>query len=293
MIDFYKFEKCIVIGDLNSDPKYGKLDPFLDTHMLHSHLNSNTCFKSDQGSCIDLILSNQKYSIQCTGSFDCGLSDHHHLVYTMLKSIYTKPPPKLVSYRCYKNFSETNYIQDLNLEFAKYYTLNLELNIEVIEHVLKTVLDIHAPLKSKYIRGNEKPHMNRSLKRAIMKRTRLWNKYRKTKNSSDLNAYRVQRNIITKMNKKAKLDHFSTAVNSSKTDGKTFWKSIKPFFSNCNAIESKLSLKHNGQLIQDCYESTAQTFLTNISILLLTHQTFTIRNLYNSQIPLLILCYRR
>jgi len=65
----------------------------------------------------------------------------------------------------------------------------LELHIEVIKHVLKTVLDMHAPMKSKYIRGNEKPHMNRVLKKAIMKRTRLWNKYRKTKNSFDLNAY--------------------------------------------------------------------------------------------------------
>ena len=66
VIDFYNFEKCMIIGDINSELKHGKLDPFLDTHMLNSHLNSNTCFKSDQGSCIDLILSNQKYRLQYT-----------------------------------------------------------------------------------------------------------------------------------------------------------------------------------------------------------------------------------
>jgi len=27
LIDFYKFDKCIVIGDLNSDPKHGNHDP--------------------------------------------------------------------------------------------------------------------------------------------------------------------------------------------------------------------------------------------------------------------------
>jgi len=78
LIDFYKFEGCIISDDLNADPKTGKLDNFMDSQMLFNHIKSNTCFKSDQGSCIELILSNQKHSLQHTGSFDCGLSDYHH-----------------------------------------------------------------------------------------------------------------------------------------------------------------------------------------------------------------------
>ena len=104
LLDFYNFERCVVIGDINSDPKFGKLDNFLNSHMLHSHLRTNTCFKSETGSCIDLILSNQKYSLQNTGSFDCGLSDCHHLVYTMLKSTYVKLPQKLYYIDAFKTF---------------------------------------------------------------------------------------------------------------------------------------------------------------------------------------------
>ena len=68
VIDFYSFERYIIIGDINSDPKFGKLDNFLDSQMLHNHVRSKTCFKSETGSCIDLILSNQKHCLQGTGS---------------------------------------------------------------------------------------------------------------------------------------------------------------------------------------------------------------------------------
>ena len=253
LLDFYNFERCVVIGDINSDPKFGKLDNFLNSHMLHSHLRTNTCFKSETGSCIDLILSNQKYSLQNTGSFDCGLSDYHHLVYTMLKSTYVKLPPKTILYRCFKNFSEINFVNDLYNELSLHF-YNSFSSYDIFESIFAAVLDKHAPMKSKCIRGNEKPHMNKCLKKAIMKRTRLWNKYCKSKSSIDLGAYRVQRNLITKMNKKAKYDHFSRTIEAFKNDSKAFWKSCKPFFSNSSPIETQLSLNHNGQIIQNSSE---------------------------------------
>ena len=37
----------------------------------------NTCFKGI-GSCIDLILTNRKYSFKHSESYETGNSDHHH-----------------------------------------------------------------------------------------------------------------------------------------------------------------------------------------------------------------------
>ena len=31
-----------------------------------------------------------------------GLSGHHLLIYSMLKTVYTKLPAKIIQYRCYK-----------------------------------------------------------------------------------------------------------------------------------------------------------------------------------------------
>ena len=256
IIDFYKFERCIINGDLNSDPKHGKLDQFLETHSLFNHIKSNTCFKSEGGSCIDLILSNHKNSLQYTGSFDCGLSDFHHLIYTMLKSTFVKLPPKKIVYRCYRNFCEQDFLNDLIEAMSQLENFNLEIKYEQFEKSFESVLDKHAPMKSKYIRGSEKSHMDSGLKKAIMKRTNLLNKFRKTKSSTDLNAYRAQRNLVTHLNRKAKKQHFEKAIECSKSDSKVFWKSCKSFFSNSDPGNCEINLNRNGLSILDDAEIT-------------------------------------
>ena len=44
---------------------------------------------------------------------------------------------------------------------------------------------MYAPLKKKYIRGNNSPFMNRILSEKIMKRSRLRNKFLKSKSEAD------------------------------------------------------------------------------------------------------------
>ena len=44
---------------------------------------------------------------------------------------------------------------------------------------------MYAPLKKKYIRGNNSPFMNRILSKEIMKRSRLRNKFLKSKSEAD------------------------------------------------------------------------------------------------------------
>ena len=91
------------------------------------------------------------------------------------------------------------------------------------------------------MQGNEKPHMNANLKKAIMKRSRLWNVYRKSKCPSDLNANRVQRNLVSNLNKNEKLSFFNRVVDID-GNGKTFWKVCKQFFSNTNSVSSDICL---------------------------------------------------
>ena len=44
------------------------------------------------------------------------------------------------------------------------------------------------------IRGNRKPHINKTLRKAIMKRSQLKNKANKTKDLKDILKYKKQRN---------------------------------------------------------------------------------------------------
>ena len=50
-----------------------------------------------------------------------------------------------------------------------------------LKNAFTSKLNKHAPKKRKWIRGNHKPHINKELRKAIMKRSRLKNKANKTK----------------------------------------------------------------------------------------------------------------
>ena len=53
---------------------------------LFNLIKTNTCFKG-KGTSIDLILTNRKYCFKHSSTFETGLSDHQHLVYSMLKHV--------------------------------------------------------------------------------------------------------------------------------------------------------------------------------------------------------------
>ena len=50
---------------------------------------------------------------------------------------------------------------------------------------------------------------NRQLQRAIMKRSGLTNKFNRYKSNENLDEFRKQRNLYTKIKRKAKISHFA------------------------------------------------------------------------------------
>ena len=52
------------------------------------------------------------------------------------------------------------------------------------------------------VRGNTKPHVNKNLRKEIMKRSNLKNIASKSGKSEDKKRYNIQRNVVTKLNKK-------------------------------------------------------------------------------------------
>ena len=107
------YEDFIVIGDFNESETSPALDSLLDKQKCENIIKNKTCFKFVKGSCIDLIITSRPSLNQFTNVFETGIRDHHLLIYTMLKSTYTKMEPKVLSKRCFKNFSEQSFLQDL------------------------------------------------------------------------------------------------------------------------------------------------------------------------------------
>ena len=85
------------------------MDSFLDEQKCKS-IKNKTCFKLVKGSCIDLIHTSIPSFHQFTNAFEKGISGHHLLIHTMLKSTYTNMEPKVITKRCFKNFSEQSFL---------------------------------------------------------------------------------------------------------------------------------------------------------------------------------------
>ena len=77
----------MVFGDFNLEPT----SPvnFMDSQNL---IKKNKYFKG-VSSCIDLILTNREYYFKNTSSYEAEISDHHHLIFSIMKTTYASEEP--------------------------------------------------------------------------------------------------------------------------------------------------------------------------------------------------------
>ena len=161
-----------------------------------------------------MILTNRKDCFKNTSSFETGVIDHHHLIYSMLKTIFEKKESKKVTYRIYKQFQRENFEEDLrcslrscNGKYGNY------------EKKFIKVLNTRA---SKKVKRNHK-----------VKRWRLKNKANKSKDPVDIVNYKKQRNLVVSLNSQAKSKYFNKVSNTESS--RPFWETWKPYFSNKHA----------------------------------------------------------
>ena len=69
---------------------------------------------------------------------------------------------------------------------------------DAFDNYFTSRLNKHAAKKKKVFRGNEKPRMNKNLRRAIIKTSKLKDKANKTKDPIDIVNYKKQRNYMKK-----------------------------------------------------------------------------------------------
>ena len=74
-------------------------------------------------------------------SFETGLSDHHHMIYTILKTKFEKFEPKKLMYCNFKQFDSDRFKLDIFNSISPLQSLNI-------------ILDKPAPKKTKSLRGN-------------------------------------------------------------------------------------------------------------------------------------------
>ena len=111
---------------------------------------------------------------------------------------------------------------------------------------------MHAPLKVKKLRGNQAKFMIKELRKTIMDRSRLKNKYLKWPSRENLLAYKKVKNICNYLNKKVKKDYIKKATADGVMSYKKFWNTAKPFFTSKGFLHNdNILIDINGNILED------------------------------------------
>ena len=243
----------VFIGDTNVDMlKRNKLRDCLDINGLKNIIKTPTCFQGAP-SLIDLFITNRHKRFKSCISVDTGLSDFHSMICFGSKFHVPKQKSTTITYRSYRHFDEVKFkyelpvapfqvaeiFDDIDDALWLWYALTLD------------IVNVHAPFKTKTIKGFRVPYMNGELRRAINVKNMLKRKYNKSANNCSWEKYRKQRNIVTKLRKKSIKVYMQKQCADAKNSG-GFWKAVKPLISHKNIIkDDNISLYYDGKVVSE------------------------------------------
>ena len=127
------------------------------------------------------------------------------MVTTVIKMSFKKYSPIERHYRDYKYFDQTKFKNNLNEKLSEGIS-----NYESFETTFIEVLNKHAPLRKKFLRGNHAPYITKTLRKAIMRRSQLETKYLKTKTQKDLKLYKKHKNFCSKLCKRDRRKYYES-----------------------------------------------------------------------------------
>ena len=133
-------------GDFNAEPNEPAISDFCEIYNT-KNIKEKTCFKNPENpACTDLILTNRPRSFQDSTVVETGLSDFHKMYVTVMKMYHCRQRPSVITYRKFKNFSNIEFIKDLEEHLMKFKHFdNIPSNL--FKETVNIILEKHAPTK--------------------------------------------------------------------------------------------------------------------------------------------------
>ena len=104
-----------------------------------------------------------------------------------------------------------------------------------------------------------KKKRTKEVQKSIVTRSRLRDKFLKTKSHQCKQVYNKQRNLCVTMVRKAKKNYFNNLNVRNITDIKQFWKTVKPFFSSKVGDNERITLIEGDKVVSEDRE-VAETY---------------------------------
>ena len=241
----------VYLGDINCCPiKSHAIENICEQYDLTNLIKEPTCHKGPTPSLLDVILVSNSRRYASTFNVFCGLSDFHNIIRAATKGFAPSVKPRIIHYRSFKKFAEPEFLYDIAC--APFHVMEIFDDVDDMawctSALIRSIIDEHAPMKSKVVKSASVPYMNSALRKAQYKRNMARNKFRKFgKHFWEEN--RRTRNHVVNIRKKSMRTYFKE--NCSKHD-KNFWATFSPFFTDKRFRNANnLILRENDNIVTD------------------------------------------
>ena len=166
-----------------------------------------------------------------------------------MRNLFKKQAPIIIiSYRDYKHFNHDLFRNELLRDL--YNWDSGKINYDTFEEIIIMLLNQHAPFKERFVRANNSPFMNKPLSKAVMTRSRLWNKFIRNPihENKSLIIWVIEITVLGLFRKEKKLFYNNLGTNLV-TDNRKFWKTVKPLFSEKHFSNNKIILLKGEEII--------------------------------------------
>ena len=239
-----KTNKLIVVGDFNCDTesntpdtKTNILSEVFETQGMIQTIKQPTRIEmnSNKATTIDHIWTRSESNLISNCGTVEGISDHTGL-FAIINTAKAKPEQEKIKYRCYKNYSEENFNNDLKkaLEDPQLIELIEQKQINsATEKWMKIFLDtaeIHAPVKEitiNTVKKKQVPWFTKDLEQLMMEKTKRLQLYRLDGLFSDKQIVKTLSNKITHLKRKLKSIFYRDKIQEHNGDSKKMWKILK------------------------------------------------------------------
>ena len=106
-------------------------------------------------------------------------------------------------------------------------------------------------VKIKMIKFNNIVFVTKELRKEIMKRSELRNKFNRNRNHENWCNFKFQRNYCVNVLRKTKKQYYESLSLKNVMDNKTFWKTVKSYFSNKGSNSRRITVLENDSILTD------------------------------------------
>ena len=238
--------EVILTGDLNINylkkDDHQCLKEIFSVQSLKQIVNKSTRVTKESSTMIDLIFTNNKSTIAHVDVLPLCLSDHD-CVGCVRKINHQKFPSRQIACRNYSRYNPNVFNNDLKSHDWSiiYERSSVENAWKYFKKTFTNIMDKHAPVIHKRIKGKTCKWLSTEIKELVNKRDKALRKARKSKSDVDFAEYKTLENRCNNKIRIAKNRYRKDLLIENRNNPAKFWQTIKNIFPTAKSTRNTQS----------------------------------------------------